>query len=253
MPPEQIRREARKSLALRAVFQGAKAYLSAWTANISAGGLSIFTDEEHTIGQQLQVSLSFPGLLDEVIVHGDVVWVRARTETEPAGLGLSISDDESLQRMARVALLTNDMVYGDINRAGVYRVVVVEPPGAARDACRLALDQLGRIASESIEVVFAKNGEDALNEVARENPDLFVTDIAPPHTDTLATCTALKNNPATHATQVMVIADTGDPRREELRVLGVNEFIDKPIQLGRILETIVYLIHLRDVHAESSV
>lgn len=239
----------RTDLALRAVYQGAEDYLTAWTTNISAGGLFISTEERREIGDPLQVTLSFPGLLAEVVVQGTVAWVRPAGAEEPAGLGLTVQDDASLQRMARVALQTSDTLYAAVDRPGVYRVAILEAAGPAQNACRRVLEDLGDIAAEAIEVVFCNSANEALHEISRRPADLLITDIDPPKGGGPALCAELRQQPASEGMQLLVIATGDDPRREDMRRMGVGDFVDKPIVIGRLLQTIVYLIHLRDLGA----
>ena len=68
-----------RSFVLRVNFRDRTDCLDA-TENLSRGGLFVQTAERFTVGQTVQLSVGFPGLLDPVDLKGEVVWVRPRRE-----------------------------------------------------------------------------------------------------------------------------------------------------------------------------
>lgn len=85
---------------------------------------------------------------------------------------------------------------------------------------------------EGYEVVSAANGEEAIEEVARQKPDLIILDIMMPGIDGIETCRRIRADPATAATPVLLFsALSGDQDVERARLAGANHLITKPFNL----------------------
>ena len=57
-------------------YEGADDLLGDYTENLSSGGTFVATNRELPIGTQIQLVLSFPGLLEPVSIVGTVRWTR---------------------------------------------------------------------------------------------------------------------------------------------------------------------------------
>ena len=90
------------------------------------------------------------------------------------------------------------------------------------------LGQLLRIAK--YDVFTASNGADALELVARERPDLVLLDVVMPGISGLEVCKALKHQPDTCLTPVVLISGTQE-RETVIAGLeaGADDFLNKPI------------------------
>jgi type IV pilus assembly protein PilZ len=67
------------------------AFISAYTSNISTGGLFIKTDKPLRLGDQFLLRLQVPSLQEPLKVSCEVAWVRSAdeaTKKEPAGMGI---------------------------------------------------------------------------------------------------------------------------------------------------------------------
>jgi DNA-binding response OmpR family regulator len=86
------------------------------------------------------------------------------------------------------------------------------------------------LASEHYVVVCAASGEEALDIVAREPPDLVLLDIMMPGKNGYQVVVELKANPATKKIPViMVSALDGEKVRELARNVGADGFLTKPV------------------------
>lgn len=93
-------------------------------------------------------------------------------------------------------------------------------------------------------VLTARNGEEALEILAKEKPALIITDILMPKLDGFAFVQKVRTNPATHKIPVIFLSATyvtPDDRSFALR-LGASHFIEKPIDTEEFLLTIAELL-----------
>jgi CheY-like chemotaxis protein len=88
-----------------------------------------------------------------------------------------------------------------------------------------------------VEVLVARNGEEALEIVHRERPDLIYLDLNMPVMDGPACCARLKADPRTRAIPVIMVTTAGREEDERLcRESGCDDFITKPINRRDFLE-----------------
>jgi DNA-binding response OmpR family regulator len=97
-------------------------------------------------------------------------------------------------------------------------------------------------------IVTATNGEEALEVVAKENPELVVLDIGMPKLDGWEVCRRLKGDPKTKALPIIILtayAQTSDQRKG--MDLGADRFITKPCDLTYLVEEINALLKKKAV------
>jgi CheY-like chemotaxis protein len=96
------------------------------------------------------------------------------------------------------------------------RVLLVEDHPTMREAVRMVL------AGEGYEVIEASDGAGALEEVARERPDVMVLDLHMPVLDGAAVLASLRAAPATADLPVIVVTADGEEGRMAARHLGAD-------------------------------
>jgi uncharacterized protein (TIGR02266 family) len=84
------RKEARARKTLSLTFKNRQSFVSAYTGNISNGGLFISTQHILSEGEKFLLKLQLPGISESIEVNCEVVWTRAQRETEnrPPGMGI---------------------------------------------------------------------------------------------------------------------------------------------------------------------
>jgi two-component system response regulator len=89
------------------------------------------------------------------------------------------------------------------------------------------------------EVAVARDGEEALNYLFSHQPRLVLLDLKLPKVDGMEVLRELKGNPATRAIPVVVL--TSSREQQDLvnsYQLGVNAFIQKPVDFENFRETV---------------
>lgn len=115
-----------------------------------------------------------------------------------------------------------------------YKVLVVEDSPTMRQLIVFALKRI-----RGFQIVEANDGVDGLKKLSAEKFDLILTDINMPIMDGLKLVSMVRNDHNYKETPIIVITTEGATEdRERALALGANEYITKPIQTMKILETV---------------
>lgn len=89
----------------------------------------------------------------------------------------------------------------------------------------------------------AKDGEEALAEVAREQPDLMLLDVMMPKIDGFTVCSRVRAEPSYSAIRIVMLTARGrDVEREKGLALGADDYITKPFSTKDALERVAGLL-----------
>jgi diguanylate cyclase (GGDEF)-like protein/PAS domain S-box-containing protein len=115
--------------------------------------------------------------------------------------------------------------------SGAVKVLVVDDDDAGRYLIGSILQPHG------YDVTFAVDGLDALEQVAREIPDLIITDVLMPRMDGYKLCVRLRSDPGTQDVPIVVctgsFSEPADTRFADS--LGVDAFLVKPFEFDVLL------------------
>ncbi|MGK2905686.1 MAG: response regulator [Desulfuromonadales bacterium] len=121
-----------------------------------------------------------------------------------------------------------------------HKVLVVEDSPIMRQLIVFALKRI-----PGFRIVEASDGVDGLKKLSAEKFDLILTDINMPIMDGLKLVSMVRNDPNYRDTPIIVITTEGATAdRERALVLGADEYITKPIQTMKILETVKKLMNI---------
>jgi two-component system alkaline phosphatase synthesis response regulator PhoP len=96
---------------------------------------------------------------------------------------------------------------------------------------------------EGYEVLTALDGEQALERVRSEKPDLVVLDIMMPKLDGYEVCRAIKSDPATRNTPVILLSAKGRNVDQKMGFdVGADDYITKPFSPRKLVERINSLL-----------
>ncbi len=128
--------------------------------------------------------------------------------------------------------------------AGAHRILIVDDEPLNVDYLEQELEELG------YDTMSARDGQEALECVAADPPDLILLDILMPVMDGFAVCRALKGDDATRLIPI-VIMTTLDGIEDRIRGIeaGADDFLTKPVnqrQLIARLQTTLRLKHTVD-------
>jgi two-component system alkaline phosphatase synthesis response regulator PhoP len=96
---------------------------------------------------------------------------------------------------------------------------------------------------EGYEVITALDGEQALERMKSEKPDLVVLDIMMPKLDGYEVCKSIKSNPTTKQTPVILLSAKGRNVDQKLGFdVGADDYITKPFSPRKLVERINQLL-----------
>jgi len=115
----------------------------------------------------------------------------------------------------------------------VRKILVCDDDDHIRNIMEFSLE------AEGFEVLAAADGEQALQAVMSEQPDLVILDVMMPGSDGLTVCRELKANPATrHIPVLLLTAKTDKGDREAGLAAGADDYIIKPFSPQRLIEKV---------------
>ena len=130
------------------------------------------------------------------------------------------------------------------------RILVVDDQEANRQIVRDVLEPLGYRIAE------ACDGEDALEAVAREAPDLILCDVVMPRRDGYAVCQALKEDPKTRLVPIVMLTSLDQlPDKVKAVELGADDYLTKPfnvVELTTRVRSLLSLKHFTDEFEHAS-
>lgn len=240
------RRDPRVPLVLRVEYPGSPQAVRDATENLSAGGLFIRTDRDLASGARIPLQISFPGLLDPIEVQVEVVRRREASKEGPAGVAVKIPADREEDRR-KLAQLSESASAGTLPSRRTYRVLVVEDNPRVVEMYEYALRKL-RSSGEGVEILveYGANGHEAIRRLG-ETPriDLVMADLYMPVMDGFALIERIRADAALLDTPVVAISAGGADARARAIGLGVDVYLQKPVQFGDVISTVRTLLKIK--------
>ena len=229
-------------------YDGADDLIGDYTENLSTGGTFIHTERELEIGTEVQLVLSFPGLVHPIPIDGLVRWARGFGGPEgESGIGIEFvrMDDEARARLEQVidAIARRDPSY--VGR--IVKVLVVEDNPHVARLIREGLEGSTAHFGEQVSFQFCEssNGREAL-EMCRSQPfDAAIIDIYLPIMDGAQVIAALRSDDELRGLPIIAVSAGGAAAREAALRAGADLFLDKPMRLRQVIESMHRLIALR--------
>ena len=242
MASEDKRKEGqdRRPVFLVVDYEGAEDLCHDYTQNLSSGGAFIHTDKQLSVGDQIDLQLSFPRLLAPLRISGVVRWVRSACD-EGAGIGIEFTDfNEGVGRELEQVIAKIQQSDPDYVQPGI-RVLLVEDNS---HVSRLIRDGLGsgRYSDAAIECVGASDGRQALELLHSESFDVLVIDVNLPVMDGPAVISTLRKEEPYKSLPVIAMSAGGETAREQAMSAGADFFLEKPMRLREIFATMHLLL-----------
>jgi DNA-binding response OmpR family regulator len=113
------------------------------------------------------------------------------------------------------------------------RILVVDDEVDLVETVRFSLEL------EGYDVLVAYNGEEALNQARKENPDLILLDLMLPKLDGYKVCRLLKfDERYKHIPVLMLTAKIQEKDKATGMETGANEYITKPFEMDELMKKV---------------
>ncbi len=245
------RHSDRESVTLFVEYEGADDLVGDYTENLSSGGTFVATNRQLPIGTQIQLVLSFPGLLEPVAITGTVRWTRGTSpsggevvpEGEEAGAGIQFDPGPARDQLATMIEKIRRRDPRTVSR--LFRVLVVEDN---KHVANLIHDGLKGSARRefgngvSFAVSNAEDGRQAIEILRRDRFDALIVDVYLPIVDGAKVISTARGELALTNLPIIAVSAGGDAARRSALDAGANIFLDKPMRLRQVIETIQKLI-----------
>ena len=243
---DEKRRDTREAVTLFVEYEGADDLVGDFTENLSTGGTFVATTRSIPIGTKVQLVLSFPGLLEPIAISGVVRWTRA-VANEEGDAGAGIEFEPGPGRDALAAVVDRIQHRDPKTMSRLFRVLVVEDNKHVAELIQEGLrGSTRRDFGGGISFLFkdAQDGRAAIEMLRREPFDALIIDVYLPILDgprvieTARTELGLANLP------IIAVSAGGDAARRSALEAGANIFLDKPMRLRQVIETMNRLLAL---------
>jgi uncharacterized protein (TIGR02266 family) len=246
MTEDEKRRDAREAVTLFVEYEGADDLVGDFTENLSSGGTFVVTNRELPIGTPVQLVLSFPGLLEPISIEGTVRWSRRDSDAGDAGAGIEFTAGAGREQLAAVVDRIRIRDPRTVSRA--FRVLVAEDN---RHVATLLQEGLRGSARRdfggSISFVFrnAEDGRAAVEILRSEQFDVLIIDVYLPILDGPKVIYQARTELGLVGLPIIAVSGGGETARHLALEAGANIFLDKPMRLRQVLETMRRLLNIK--------
>jgi DNA-binding response OmpR family regulator len=116
------------------------------------------------------------------------------------------------------------------------RILLVDDDAEIIESLRLALE------AQSYEVLVARDGNQGLALIERENPDLIILDMMMPKRSGFLVLERLKRLGEKKHRIIMITANEGNRHKAYAEMLGVDDYVRKPFPMDRLIQSVQRLL-----------
>ena len=216
-------------------FRSVEELVTAYTDDISRGGLFVTSTHQLPPGSRVQVQMELPDEGPAARVPAEVAYTLSADEAEKAGrqpgMGMKFLEADIAPLAARIAVFLSATLdaQGEEGTEPIH-VLVVDDSKSYRAAVASALTGAGHRVTE------AEHGLDALGKAMKEPPDLVLTDVQMPVMDGWQLLRLMRARDKTKGVPVVFLTTLdSDADRIKGYELGIDDFIAKPSAAEELL------------------
>jgi len=243
---DEKRRDTRAAVTLFVEYEGADDLIGDFTENLSTGGTFVSTARHIPLGTTVQLVLSFPGLLEPISISGTVRWTRREASSE-GDAGAGIEFDAGAARDALAAVVDRIERRDPRTVSRLFRVLVVEDNRHVADLIQEGLrGSTRREFHGGVSFVFkgAEDGRAALALLKSEPFDALIIDVYLPIIDGPHVIHIARTELGLVDLPIIAVSAGGDVARSVALAAGANIFLDKPMRLRQVIDTMTRLLAL---------
>jgi len=238
---DEKRRGAREPVTLFVEYDSADDLLGDYADNLASGATFVATKRSLPVETPIQLVLSFAGLLEPIAIEGVVRRTRDSSAGDP---GASIEFSPGA-RDALAAVVERIRARDPGVMARLLRVLLVEDNRHVAELIQQGLiGSTRRDFASAVSFAF-KNAEDGLTAIEilrRETFDALIIDVYLPVVDGPHVITLARKELGLVELPIIAMSAGGPAVRDAALAAGANSFLDKPVRLRRIIETMQRLL-----------
>ena len=116
------------------------------------------------------------------------------------------------------------------------RILLVDDDAEIIESLRLALE------AQDYKVLVARDGNQGLALIERENPDLIILDMMMPKRSGFLVLERLKRLGEKKQRIIMITANEGNRHKAYAEMLGVDDYVRKPFPMDRLIQSVARLL-----------
>jgi uncharacterized protein (TIGR02266 family) len=251
------RNHPRIGIILKVEYDSSEGFLADYANNASGGGIFIATSRSFSVGDELSFDISFPGLLSPIRCDGQVRWRRLpeqATDESPAGIGVAF-EFRSEEKKKEIQGLLDRLIrepapeVPEVEEALMpLRVLVAEDNPLVREMLRFGIRKFhstGPVARRELEVIEAENGRQAWERIQGGTVDLAIIDYFMPVMSGAQLIRRIRETEILNSLPVIVVSVGGEAARQDSYAAGADLFLDKPVLLGQLFDSLRRLLGLQ--------
>ncbi|MDQ3338515.1 MAG: response regulator [Myxococcota bacterium] len=246
MTDDDKRRDAREAVTLFVEYEGADDLVGDFTENLSTGGTFVATTRHIPINTAVHLVLAFPGLLEPISIEGRVRWTRTEPNDEgDAGAGIEFEAGSGRDALAAVIDRISRRDPKTVSRT--FRVLVVEDNKHVAELIQEGLKgSMRRDFGGGVSFVFkrAEDGRTAIDLLHKEQFDALIIDVYLPIVDGPRVITTARGELKLVDLPIIAVSAGGDAARRVALEAGANIFLDKPMRLRQVIDTMQRLLSI---------
>ncbi len=109
----------------------------------------------------------------------------------------------------------------------------------------LLQETLEEFEDKGVKLLLAENGEDAIESIRTEKPELVILDVMMSGMDGFEVCNTIKNELGMKDVYVLMLtADGQEFNRQKSKVVGTDDFMTKPFEPDEIIEKAAKILEI---------
>lgn len=132
--------------------------------------------------------------------------------------------------------MVDEKIKADKTQKTKKRVLLVDDDREIVESMRIALE------SNGYEILIARDGNQGLVMVERDNPDLVILDMMMPKRSGFLVLEKVRRTRPVPLRVIMVTANEGSRHKAYAEMLGVDDYIRKPFAMDRLLDSVDRLL-----------
>ncbi len=235
------RKHDRLPVRLIVEYEDADDFLGDYTENLAAGGTFIHTTRQLETDTTIQLVLSFPGLLQPITLSGIVRWSRGGKQP---GVGIEFLPGPDREKLD--TLVTRIENRDPRAMARVIRVLVAEDnPHVAELICNGLGASAKRTFGDALLFYFAtaEDGATAVELFRTASFDVAIIDLYLPVLDGVKVIDHVRSDLGLDL-PIIATSVSGSSARDTALAAGANCFLEKPMRLREVLDSMRQLVAL---------